>query len=74
MVKIVPRAQSATTDVYLSPIIQRYLDGFAKGFIGEFKNEKSSKELLLSQSDRSLTTFKTLRVIERYYRDQQEVL
>lgn len=59
MVKIVPRAQSATADAYLSPIIQRYLAGFAKGFLGEFKDEKSSKKLLLSQSDGSLATFNT---------------
>ncbi|CZR56840.1 probable oxoprolinase [Phialocephala subalpina] len=57
MVKIVPRAQSATADAYLSPIIQRYLEGFAKGFLGEFRDEKSSKKLLLSQSDGSLATF-----------------
>jgi 5-oxoprolinase (ATP-hydrolysing) len=59
MVKIVPRAQSATADAYLSPIIQRYLEGFAKGFLGEFKDEKSSRKLLLSQSDGSLATFNT---------------
>ncbi|RDW78259.1 hypothetical protein BP5796_06111 [Coleophoma crateriformis] len=59
MIKIIPRAQSATADAYLSPVIQRYLEGFAKGFLGEFKDEKSSKKLLLSQSDGSLTTFST---------------
>ncbi|TVY81203.1 Uncharacterized protein LSUE1_G002940 [Lachnellula suecica] len=59
MVKIVPRAQSATADAYLSPVIQSYLEGFAKGFLGEFKDERSSKKLLLSQSDGSLTTFNT---------------
>lgn len=57
IVKIVPRAQSATADACLSPIIQQYLEGFAKGFVGEFKDEKSSKKLLLSQSDGSLATF-----------------
>ncbi|TVY30730.1 Uncharacterized protein LHYA1_G000358 [Lachnellula hyalina] len=59
MVKIVPRAQSATADAYLSPVIVRYLEGFAKGFLGEFKDEKSSRKLLLSQSDGSLATFNT---------------
>jgi 5-oxoprolinase (ATP-hydrolysing) len=38
MIKIVPRAQSATADAYLSPIIQEYLASFAKGFQGEFKD------------------------------------
>ena len=59
MIKIVPRAQSATADAYLSPVTQNYLKGFAKGFLGEFKDEKSSRKLLLSQSDGSLTTFNT---------------
>ncbi|KFZ23228.1 hypothetical protein V502_02296 [Pseudogymnoascus sp. VKM F-4520 (FW-2644)] len=59
MIKIVPRAQSATADAYLSPVTQRYLKSFAKGFVGEFKDEKSSKKLLLSQSDGSLTTFQS---------------
>ena len=58
MIKIVPRAQSATADAYLSPIIQEYLAGFAKGFEGEFKDEKGANKLLLSQSDGGLTSFK----------------
>lgn len=58
MIKIVPRAQSATADAYLSPITQNYLESFAKGFQGEFDDEKSSNKLLLSQSDGGLTSFK----------------
>lgn len=58
MIKIVPRAQSATADAYLSPIIQEYLVSFAKGFQGEFKDEEGANKLLLSQSDGGLTSFK----------------
>jgi 5-oxoprolinase (ATP-hydrolysing) len=58
MIKIVPRAQSATADAYLSPIIQEYLASFAKGFQGEFKDKKGANKLLLSQSDGGLTSFK----------------
>jgi 5-oxoprolinase (ATP-hydrolysing) len=58
MIKIVPRAQSATADAYLSPIIQEYLASFAKSFQGEFKDEKGASKLLLSQSDGGLTSFK----------------
>ncbi|KAI9143153.1 Hydantoinase B/oxoprolinase-domain-containing protein [Paraphysoderma sedebokerense] len=32
MIKIVPRGQTCVTDAYLTPIIQRYLRGFIKGF------------------------------------------
>lgn len=58
MIKIVLRAQSATADAYLSPKIQEYLESFAKGFQGEFKDVKGSNKLLLSQSDGGLTSFK----------------
>jgi len=58
MIKIVPRAQSATADAYLSPIIQEYLASFAKGFLGGFKDEEGARKLLLSQSDGGLTLFK----------------
>ncbi|KAJ2789375.1 hypothetical protein H4R21_006754, partial [Coemansia helicoidea] len=36
MVKIVPRAHSATADAYLTPGIRRYVDGFASGFDAGF--------------------------------------
>ncbi|OJD31864.1 5-oxoprolinase (atp-hydrolyzing) [Diplodia corticola] len=56
MIKLVPRAQSATADAYLSPIIALYLDSFRKGFKGELQGADASK-LLLSQSDGGLTPF-----------------
>ena len=34
MIKLVPRATSATADAYLTPEIRRYIDGFSKGFLG----------------------------------------
>ncbi|KAF7547915.1 hypothetical protein G7046_g8858 [Stylonectria norvegica] len=55
-IKVVTRAQSAAADAYLSPITTEYLDSFAKGFRGEFKDEHGNK-LLISQSDGGLTTF-----------------
>ncbi|RDW85320.1 putative hydantoinase oxoprolinase protein [Coleophoma cylindrospora] len=57
MIKIVPRAQSATADAYLSPITQEYLASFAKGFQGEFKDAQNLNKLLLSQSDGGLVSF-----------------
>lgn len=56
MIKLVPRAQSATADAYLSPIIALYLDSFRKGFKGELQGTDANK-LLLSQSDGGLTPF-----------------
>lgn len=57
MIKLVPRAQSATADAYLSPITQDYLASFARGFQGEFKDDKNLNKLLLSQSDGGLVSF-----------------
>ncbi|KZF20095.1 putative 5-oxoprolinase [Xylona heveae TC161] len=54
-IKIVPRAQSATADAYLSPIIQDYLDGFRDCFKEGFSGSDANK-LLLSQSDGGLTS------------------
>ncbi|KAF5510264.1 Uncharacterized protein CGCS363_v003719 [Colletotrichum siamense] len=56
MINIVPRAQSATADAYLSPITENYLDSFRKGFKGELMNEDGNK-LLLSQSHGGLVKF-----------------
>ncbi|GAB7353474.1 hypothetical protein MBLNU459_g3929t1 [Dothideomycetes sp. NU459] len=57
MIRILSRANSAVADAYLSPITQKYLDGFRKNFKGELKDEASANKLLLSQSDGGLTTF-----------------
>ena len=57
MIKLVPRAQSATADAYLSPITQDYLASFARGFQGEFKDAQNLNKLLLSQSDGGLVSF-----------------
>ncbi|OQV07967.1 hypothetical protein CLAIMM_12316 [Cladophialophora immunda] len=65
MIKIVPRAQSATADAYLSPVIMRYLDSFRKSFKGHLMDENANK-FLLCQSDGGLTpitTFTGLRAI-----------
>ncbi|KAI5807475.1 Hydantoinase B/oxoprolinase-domain-containing protein [Peziza echinospora] len=48
MIKIVPRATSATADAYLTPEIKRYIAGFQKGFKGNLgvdglKNSSAEK-------------------------------
>ncbi|KAL1963413.1 hypothetical protein VTN77DRAFT_8429 [Rasamsonia byssochlamydoides] len=55
MIRIVPRAQSATADAYLSPVIAQYLEGFRNGFKGRLEDH-NAKKLLLCQSDGGLTS------------------
>ena len=57
MIKIVPRAQSATADAYLSPIVAEYLETFRDGFLGRLEDDESARKLLLCQSDGGLTSF-----------------
>lgn len=44
MIKLVPRATSATADAYLTPEIRRYISGFEKGFQGGLGSESVKKE------------------------------
>lgn len=37
MVRIVPRGHTACADAYLTPTIQRYVQGFRRGFQGQLK-------------------------------------
>lgn len=37
MVRIVPRGHTACADAYLTPTIQRYVQGFSRGFQGQLK-------------------------------------
>lgn len=40
MVRIVPRGQTSCVDAYLTPLILKYVDGFAKGFDNNFDKVK----------------------------------
>lgn len=44
MIKLVPRATSATADAYLTPEIRRYISGFSSGFRGGLGSESVKKE------------------------------
>lgn len=44
MIKLVPRATSATADAYLTPEIRRYVQGFAKGFVGGLGKDSVNAE------------------------------
>lgn len=56
MAKIVPRAQSAVADGYLSPITEQYLESFRNGFKGRLEDANGEK-LFLNQSDGGLVSF-----------------
>uniref|UniRef100_A0A8C5PWK3 5-oxoprolinase, ATP-hydrolysing n=1 Tax=Leptobrachium leishanense TaxID=445787 RepID=A0A8C5PWK3_9ANUR len=51
MIRMVPRGYTACADAYLTPCIQRYLDGFCNGF----KNRLKDLQVLFMQSDGGLT-------------------
>ena len=55
MAKLVPRSQSAVADAYLSPVTEKYLDGFRKGFKGGLQDEHA-KKVFVNQSDGGLTS------------------
>jgi 5-oxoprolinase (ATP-hydrolysing) len=44
MIKLVPRATSASADAYLTPTIRKYIDGFSKGFEGGLGSRKVKEE------------------------------
>lgn len=51
MVRMVPRGFTASADAYLTPIVKRYVQGFAKGF----NNNLQDTRVLFMQSDGGLT-------------------
>ncbi|KAL4234607.1 hypothetical protein ACF0H5_006248 [Mactra antiquata] len=51
MVRIVPRGYTACADAYLTPCIQKYVEGFASGFKGGLQDMR----VLFMQSDGGLT-------------------
>ena len=54
---MVPRGQSATADAYLTPLIQKYLTGFRKGFLGQLEDQSSTRCDVM-QSDGGLVNFR----------------
>lgn len=56
-IKAVPRGQSATADAYLTPITQRYIKGFSKGFQGGLEGSPATRCDFM-QSDGGLVDFR----------------
>lgn len=52
-----PRGQSATADAYLTPLIQKYLEGFRQGFVGRLE-DSAAPRCDVMQSDGGLVNFR----------------
>lgn len=57
MIRIVPRANSASADAYLTPEIKRYLHQFAQGFVGKLQHDTGC-QISFMQSDGALVDFR----------------
>ncbi|KAL4962466.1 Hydantoinase B/oxoprolinase-domain-containing protein [Aspergillus stella-maris] len=55
MIKMTSRGASATADAYLTPVIQRYIEGFRSGFKDRLRGVDTRCEFM--QSDGGLATF-----------------
>ena len=54
MIKAVSRGHSAAADAYLSPVVQKYIDGFRSGFVGELEDSTRGARCEFMQSDGGL--------------------
>ena len=56
MIKMVPRATSATADAYLTPVLQSYIDGFFSGFQDSLRTGGAGTKVEFMMSDGGLTS------------------
>ena len=56
MIKMVPRATSATADAYLTPVLQAYIDGFFSGFDSSLRDGSAGTRVEFMMSDGGLTS------------------
>ncbi len=56
MIKMVPRATSATADAYLTPVLQSYIDGFFDGFADSLRSGEAGTKVEFMMSDGGLTS------------------
>jgi 5-oxoprolinase (ATP-hydrolysing) len=54
MIKAVSRGHSAAADAYLSPVVQKYIDGFRSGFVGHLEDSTEGARCEFMQSDGGL--------------------
>jgi 5-oxoprolinase (ATP-hydrolysing) len=66
MIKAVSRGHSAAVDAYLSPVLQKYVEGFRSVFFGRLENSSNGARCEFMQSDGGLVgwqRFNSLRAI-----------
>lgn len=56
MIKMVPRATSATADAYLTPVLQAYINSFFSGFDESLRNGTAGTRVEFMMSDGGLTS------------------
>lgn len=56
MIKMVPRATSATADAYLTPVLQAYINSFFSGFDDSLRNGSAGTRVEFMMSDGGLTS------------------
>lgn len=54
MIKAVSRGHSAAADAYLSPVVEKYIEGFRAGFIGKLQDSEQGARCEFMQSDGGL--------------------
>ena len=54
MIKAISRGHSAAADAYLSPVVQKYIDGFRSGFVGKLEDSIEGARCEFMQSDGGL--------------------
>ena len=54
MIKAISRGHSAAADAYLSPVVQKYIDGFRLGFVGRLEDSAQGARCEFMQSDGGL--------------------
>lgn len=57
MIKAISRGHSAAADAYLSPVVQKYIDGFRSGFVGKLEDNKVGARCEFMQSDGGLVAW-----------------
>jgi 5-oxoprolinase (ATP-hydrolysing) len=52
MIKAISRGHSAAADAYLSPVVQKYINGFRSGFVGKLEDSTKGARCEFMQSGR----------------------
>lgn len=57
MIRAISRGHSAAADAYLSPVVQKYINGFRSGFVGKLEDSSRGARCEFMQSDGGLVAW-----------------